>query len=146
MKEMDELPLDIIYLVSSFLDDFQTQRLAFVCKSFNDILYNDIKLQQCSQTIVKTKEKLGVNLNTITRIGSNGVIHGECEDCGNEGLLYESLNPHPHQQSTKWICLEMCKFTCLTCDTVILSKSRNGWHDPIMCYNCFTRINTFIWD
>ena len=74
------------------------------------------------------------------------MLFGECEDCQTRGLLYESLNPNPDQQPTKWICLERCTFSCMTCESVIYSKTRNGWHDPIMCSNCFTRINTFIWD
>ena len=146
MKDMDELPNDIIFKVSYFMDNYQKQQLSLTCKRFKDLLYNEELSNSCNNKMISNKINYVQNLRTIKRIGTNGVLSGECEDCQNIGLLYESLNPNPNQHMTKWICLERCKFTCLTCESLIYSKTRNGCHDPIMCSNCYTRINTFIWD
>ena len=146
MKDMDELPNDILDKISYHLDNYQKQQLSFTCKRFHNLLYDEEISNSCNNELISFKFVYNQSLRTIARIGKNGVLFGECEDCHSEGLLYESLNPNPSQHPTKWICLERCKFTCLTCESVIYSKTKNGWHDPIMCSNCYTRINTFIWE
>lgn len=146
MKDMEELPNDLILKVSYHLDNFQTQKLSFTCRKFKTLLYNEQISNSCKCLLISNKNNFEQNLRTIKRIGTNGVLFGECEDCLTRGLLYESLNPNPNQHPTKWICLERCTFTCMTCESIIYSKTRNGWHDPIMCSNCYTRINTFIWE
>ena len=147
MKErMELLPNDMILTVSYHLDEYHKQLLSFTCNTLKDMFYDKTISNRFNDIHVTYKQTLCKCFNTISNIGKNGIIHGECEDCCSKGLLYESLNPNPRQQPTKWICLEKCTFTCLTCETKIHSRSRNGWHDPIMCLNRHTRINTFVWE
>ena len=47
MKDMEELPNDIIQKVSYHLDNFQKQQLSFTCSRFKNLLYNEQISNSC---------------------------------------------------------------------------------------------------
>ena len=69
MKDMEELPNDIIQKVSYHLDNFQKQQLSFTCSRFKNLLYNEQISNSCKNILILNKDNFKQNLRTIQRIG-----------------------------------------------------------------------------
>jgi hypothetical protein len=136
---LDELFPDALLHIASFLDDHNKLAVSLSCKYIFNQLYSKTLVNVCKMENLRLAEFKQAPHKTITRIGSNGVLRGECEFCRSNGLLYSTALMFPYNRSVdKYICLENCKTNCILCNISILTHSTNGWFGPIMCDTCYS--------
>jgi hypothetical protein len=140
---MKKLPNEVIDKIVSKLDDYQKISFSLTCKEYKKKYFNKSISLDCQSMINNLKLLKSYNHKIIKRIGTEGVVYGECEDCRSNGLLYEAFRPtYEDEKKIMCICLEHCRYYCYMCDNYFKAHYVNDCHEPhIMCDECRRTFN-----
>lgn len=116
---MNRLPNELVLHIASFLGQFERYYFSISSKYLYELLYEkenkDLINSWCAR-LLKTHAKM---FDIIRRINTDGVVYGECLQCGQLKLLYT-------QNEDYTICLEKCKLYCVHCDKYVYVHNMNN--------------------
>ena len=127
---MNNLPDEIVTLIASHLDIFNSFQLAHVNKRFHTIIFTRT-LKSSIQQYFFDMYVLKTSITPfIRRINNDGVVYGECEQCATLALLYTQFDGFDE----RCICLDDCAMHCNRCHSNVKVHSMDH-----ACPHCLRR-------
>lgn len=97
---------DLLTEVVSHLDPFDRVRFALTSKDHATRFMIQEDLDHVERFFQVRKERMDECLRVIRRINTDGVVLGECLDCGREALLYTRFDG----VEERTVCLDRCPY------------------------------------